>query len=193
MNFIGLDLSLTSTGMVVLPSEGNIPLKWEHISTQPNLMHYISRYESIACRIVDAYCPQAEDYILIEDYAFNKKFGLAQSGELGGIVKYYLSKYTSVPLEHIWTVSSTTLKKFVLGAGKGDKNLILREVFKKYQFEAINDDVSDAYVLAAMMRKTILPNIFRFDYEEECCKVVVKRNGLLGKAAKSPRRKKIVD
>ena len=46
-------------------------------------------------------------------------------------------------------VAPTTLKKFILGAGKGrDKSLIIREVYKQYGVDVVNDDEADAVVLA---------------------------------------------
>jgi len=49
-------------------------------------------------------------------------------------------------------VAPTTLKKFALGAGKGDKSFILREVSKEpprgYGLNAATDDEADACVLA---------------------------------------------
>ena len=45
-------------------------------------------------------------------------------------------------------VAPTTLKKFALGAGKGEKSVILREVFKDYGLNTATDDEADACVLA---------------------------------------------
>jgi crossover junction endodeoxyribonuclease RuvC len=45
-------------------------------------------------------------------------------------------------------VAPSTLKKFILGAGKGEKSFVVREVFKAYQLDATTDDEADACVLA---------------------------------------------
>ena len=45
------------------------------------------------------------------------------------------------------TVAPTAAKKFCTGSGKGEKNLILREVWKRWQVDAANDNEADAYIL----------------------------------------------
>jgi crossover junction endodeoxyribonuclease RuvC len=85
------------------------------------------------------------DFVLIEDNAFNA-MGSARSklAELNGIIKFWLWR-RGIPYV---LVAPTTLKKFILGAGKGDKSFIIREVFKAYGLDAGTDDEADACVLA---------------------------------------------
>jgi Holliday junction resolvasome RuvABC endonuclease subunit len=85
------------------------------------------------------------DFVVIENNAFNA-VGRAKSGlaELNGIVKFWLWR-RQIPYA---LVAPTTLKKFILGAGKGEKSLIIREVFKQYGLDAGTDDEADACVLA---------------------------------------------
>lgn len=45
-------------------------------------------------------------------------------------------------------VAPSTLKKFILGKGKGEKSFIVREVFKAYGLDAGTDDEADACALA---------------------------------------------
>lgn len=64
--------------------------------------------------------------------------------ELNGIVKFWLwHRGIQYAL-----VAPSTLKKFILGAGKGEKSFIVREVFRAYGLEATTDDEADACVLA---------------------------------------------
>ena len=45
-------------------------------------------------------------------------------------------------------VAPTSLKKWITGKGVGQKDLIVREVYKRYGIETANDDEADAVVLA---------------------------------------------
>ena len=47
-------------------------------------------------------------------------------------------------------VAPTTLKKFATGSGKGDKDMMMMEVFKTYGFSAMDNNECDAYALAAV-------------------------------------------
>ena len=64
--------------------------------------------------------------------------------ELNGIIKFWLWRRG---IQYV-LVAPTTLKKFILGAGKGEKSFIVREVFKAYGLDARTDDEADACVLA---------------------------------------------
>jgi Holliday junction resolvasome RuvABC endonuclease subunit len=86
------------------------------------------------------------DFVAIENNAFNA-MGSARSklAELNGIVKFWLWR-RKIPYV---LVAPTSLKKFILGAGKGkDKSLIIREVYKAYGVDVATDDEADACVLA---------------------------------------------
>jgi Holliday junction resolvasome RuvABC endonuclease subunit len=82
---------------------------------------------------------------VIENNAFNA-VGLAKSvlAELNGIIKFWLWRRK---IDYV-LVAPTTLKKFILGKGKGDKSFIVREVYKTYGLDAGTDDEADACVLA---------------------------------------------
>jgi Holliday junction resolvasome RuvABC endonuclease subunit len=140
INLIGLDLSLSSTGYHKL-----------NLSRTEGVSGYIptdklggmERIDFILKKIAELV--HEGDFVVIENNAFNA-IGSARSklAELNGIVKFWLwhrgIKYA--------LVAPTTLKKFILGAGKGDKSLIIREVFRAYKLEATTDDEADACVLA---------------------------------------------
>jgi Holliday junction resolvasome RuvABC endonuclease subunit len=137
---IGLDLSLSSTGYhklnvdVTEGTSGNIPT---------DKLGGMERIDFILQKIAELV--QDGDFVVIENNAFNS-MGSARSklAELNGIVKFWLwHRGIQYAL-----VAPTTLKKFILGAGKGEKSLIIREVFKAYDLNAATDDEADACVLA---------------------------------------------
>ena len=137
-NIVGLDLSLSSTGYHTLVGE----LISGAIVTNDKLSS-MERIDFILARIAELV--HEGDFVLIENNAFNA-IGRAKSvlAELNGIVKFWLWRRK---IEYV-LVAPTTLKKFILGKGKGEKSLILREVFKAYGLNAGTDDEADACVLA---------------------------------------------
>ena len=85
--------------------------------------------------------------VAIEGYSFASRSGQAFSlGEVGGIIRTkVIEKFpTFVFLE----VQPTQLKKFVTGSGRGEKDIILKEVFKNFGFDTNDNNVADAYGLA---------------------------------------------
>lgn len=86
------------------------------------------------------------ELVAIEGYAHGAKFGREQAGELGGILRVTL-------WEELWpyvVVAPPTLKKWVTGKGVAEKSLILREVYKKWGFDAEDDNLADAFALAKL-------------------------------------------
>ncbi len=139
-NVIGLDLSLSSTGYHKINvdggegTSGNIPT---------DKLGGMERIDFILQKIAELV--HEGDSVVIENNAFNA-IGSARSklAELNGIVKFWLWRRG---IQYA-LVAPTTLKKFILGAGKGEKSLIIREVFRAYGLEAATDDEADACVLA---------------------------------------------
>jgi Holliday junction resolvasome RuvABC endonuclease subunit len=84
-------------------------------------------------------------------------------GELGGVVKLSLYEYFIEPeLAHPLIVPPTSLKKYVTGKGRVEKNQILLQVYKKWDVEFNNDNAADSYGLARIVR-----NRHDFEYEKE--------------------------
>lgn len=50
----------------------------------------------------------------------------------------------------LYTYTPSEIKKFVSGKGNAKKNLIIKDVFKKWGFESEFDDVADAYGIAKL-------------------------------------------
>jgi Holliday junction resolvasome RuvABC endonuclease subunit len=64
--------------------------------------------------------------------------------ELAGVIKFYLYGEV-IPF---WMVHPATLKKYVTGSGKGEKDVMLHVVAARMGFVAKNSDESDAYAIA---------------------------------------------
>jgi len=124
----------------------------------------------------------------MEGYAFSpfgrtKKGGIFMAGkphdlaELGGVIKAFLYK-SRIPL---FIVSPQTLKKWVTGSGKSDKDRNLLDAFKKWGVEFSDSHQCDAYALAnigwsicnIIDKKKDIKSFY--DYEQEVLKVVMKQ------------------
>lgn len=147
--FLGLDLSLTSTGVVVLDANAKLVVAMS-IKVKTRGAERLSDIEAQVKQIIRNSNPK---YACIEGYSMG--FGgkqntgrIADLGELGGVIRLLLYKFnipysTPVPLQ---------VKKYATGKGQGEKSQIMMAVFKQWGFEAKDDDQADAYVLARIAR-----------------------------------------
>lgn len=95
---------------------------------------------------------EAIDHICMEGYANGAKFGREQAGELGAIIKVAINDlpFKEFPRGYPTIVPPTSLKKYVLGVGKGGKNEMLLGVYKQWDVEYKDDNAADSYGLARM-------------------------------------------
>jgi hypothetical protein len=104
----GLDLSITGTGLSVY--QGG-PLIRRLIHTEPEDGSDCRRMNAITCAIVDEFSEWRPRLVVIEGYAFDKKFGGERLAELHGLIKNRL-----YCLRIPWTtITPQGLKKEVLG------------------------------------------------------------------------------
>lgn len=147
--FVGLDLSLSETGLVAITSKGGLiddrvlkvkkgVVKEERLSALAGLIDdwlegYSDRIEAVG----------------IEHYAMGARNQLAQCGEWGGLVRVMLHRRGLPFLE----IAPTSLKLYATGQGnsKGKTGVVLA-VMRKYGHEFPNDNIADACVLAFMAR-----------------------------------------
>ena len=154
----GLDLSLTGTGYTVMRSNGEI-LDSGVIKSKPQgklPLDEIKRINGIVVEIRDKLTkslPESRlndvklDLVVIEGLAFMAKgTSLVQLGGLNYLLRMDFL-HAQVPFV---IVAPTSLKKFITGSGKGDKELLMMTIFKKYGFEAKTNNDADAYALAAI-------------------------------------------
>jgi hypothetical protein len=170
--FIGFDLSLTCTGVVVLAAdfasskdpakilyeEAWIPPKKnsKQIVGMPRLAWYDEKMQGLLNGLRADY-PKDHLHFGIENYGFSET--RADIGELGGMVKYMLFKEYGIDSIHLLTPSN--IKKFVTGKGNGPKSMMVAFVYKTYTrpngepvdysvFGEPGEDMADAYSVARM-------------------------------------------
>lgn len=146
---VGLDLSLTHTGYVAVDDSGIVLVRGV-IKSKPSGDTNLAETQRIVkisdevLRILDDEVG-IPDLVVIEGLAFMAQgTSLVQLAGLNYIIRSKLAERT-------WPfmiVAPTTLKKFITGSGKGDKDMMLMEVFKNYGFSAMDNNECDAYSLA---------------------------------------------
>jgi crossover junction endodeoxyribonuclease RuvC len=143
MNFVGLDLSLSSSGLVVLTEDCNI-LSQKLISspTKESIEYRISYIASQIFSEIKQYEPHI---ICIEGLSFGSH---GQSVlDLAGL-NLFVRTCLYNESKKFYVISPTTLKKYVTGTGKAKKELMLLKVYKKFGVEFESSDLCDAYTLS---------------------------------------------
>lgn len=156
MSYIGIDQSLTGFGFAVIYPDGKH--KTETMAFKPEVYGFgIDRLKAVRRELtLRLHAIQARGPILhvcMEGYAHGAKFNVAQMGELGAIVKDTLRDELNPPACWPTIVPPTSLKKFVLGDGGGQKDDIKLGVYKKWGVDFStgkkgDDNQADAYGLA---------------------------------------------
>jgi len=142
-HFVGIDLSLTGTGVVVLNDQAEIMEK-KLVRTTPatsieqRLLFILGEIDFVKNIVSRA-------GVYIEDLSFGSR-GQAMF-QLAGL--HYLVRtffYRSAVSFNV--ISPSALKKFVTGKGNAKKDLMLLKTFKKWGVEFSDDNLCDAYCLA---------------------------------------------
>lgn len=175
---VGIDASATGTALVAIGMDGALLAETLIASKRfgPERLSDIAQGVHAFLRVV---CPMFvfDGHVCMEDYAFNPRTA-SQShtlGEVGGIVKLRL--YNAA---HIYPtlVTNNQAKKFCLGKGGGKvkitKAMLLKGVFKKWDYDVNDDNLADAYIQARIARAIMLQKT-DFSYEAEVLASVMPR------------------
>jgi crossover junction endodeoxyribonuclease RuvC len=144
---IGIDLSLTGTGVVVI-RDGKL-VKQELIKSKPagkKNIDELNRIKNIVTKIEDIVSIYSPDIAVIENLAFGivKTTSLTQ---LAGLNYFTRAMLTDAEIPFV-LVAPTTLKKFATGKGNCPKDNIMMEIYKRWHVTMTNNNVADAYILA---------------------------------------------
>jgi len=154
---IGIDPSLTSTGIIIL-RDGEVELA-ETTKNRPeigtiNRVRLIrERIASIIENLSDGKQWQAPDLIVIEGFSYGSKgrsvFDIAYLGWRIREELERLKERDNIP----WIeVPPSQLKQFATGKGNANKEIILQQVYKRWGVEFGDNNQADAYVLAQIGR-----------------------------------------
>lgn len=143
MSVIGIDPSFTGTGVILL-YDAEPPAQLLIKTLAQDTIFY--RVKSIISAIDQSLDQSALDIVSIEGFSYGSAQYAHQMGYLGYKIREYFARYwKGVP---VIEPSPTQVKKFATGKGKGDKDIIIKEVYKRWGYDTNNNNLADAYVLA---------------------------------------------
>jgi Holliday junction resolvasome RuvABC endonuclease subunit len=132
MKIVGLDLSLTSTGVCV----DGVTWSMKPKTRGPERLRALRDYVKEQC--------QGAAMAIIEGYSFGSRGRATFSiGELGGVIRLMLFEEGIPYLE----MSPSSLKKFATGKGNGDKTLIVQAAAVRAGRIFSDSDQADAWWL----------------------------------------------
>lgn len=167
--YVGLDISITGTGVVVLDKQLQRVVA-ECIKTKPQDDWY-GRVNNIVSRIFEYIPDPVFCMVFVEDYAFAAKGQVFNIAELSGIIKYRMW----VDGYRFLRIPPTSLKKFTTATGTAPKELMMKEVYKRYGVDFNDNNVADAYALARM-GYAITQQVNVPAYQKDAIKNVWKNN-----------------
>ncbi|WP_426453818.1 hypothetical protein ACP26L_15600 [Paenibacillus sp. S-38] len=138
--YVGIDPS-TKTGLVVLDEDGEVweARELERIGENPERMH------DLICQVGQLIQP--EDRVAIEGFGFASQRGF----ELGGIGWGIRLNLYARDIRYI-EVAPSQLKKFTGAGGTAAKEVVAVETYKRWGFQHKSNNVTDAFVLAQIVR-----------------------------------------
>jgi crossover junction endodeoxyribonuclease RuvC len=143
--FVGIDGSLTGTGIASLDSVSN-QFTIKTIKTGAHdFPNDLDRLQHIADNILASIPPETK-LVAVED-VFISKFQVGSGMKLIGLAFILrMSLYKSkIPF---FLVSPTQLKKFISSKGNSSKDMISKDVYKFYGVDCKDDNQADATVLS---------------------------------------------
>lgn len=147
MKSLGVDLSLTHTGLVVL--DGGKLVEKRSVLTKPKgkrPIDEIERLQYITEKIVDVIENHSPEIVAIEGIAFmaSKTTALAQLAGLNYLVRRELLR-RKIPFV---IVAPTSLKKFITDKGNAQKDEMMLAIYRRWGVTITDDNEADAYALA---------------------------------------------
>lgn len=170
--FMGLDLSLTGTGCVVLDADGNVLISdcWgDKLKRDARVRDKIERMIYIAKEIIHTAREVLKNDVRIDDrvefvgdllrggvlcvgiegYAFSRQGAQNDLGELQGVVKSQL--WLALGVEPV-VMAVSSARKLVVGSGNAKKDRV-QAVLAERGFVFDNHNIADAYVIAEAIRR----------------------------------------
>ena len=139
-SYLGLDLSLSSTGFFLLRDDGSNK-NMEIRTDGGNYSCLVRRVKDIAETILKQLEGEDVELVLMEDFYVGQfatpVIGLAA---LGTMVRDRLSAngYPYI------TATPSQIKKFESGSGKSQKGAMIKNVFRNHRFDTGSDNIADA-------------------------------------------------
>jgi len=154
MSIVGIDQSLSATGICEIDNSGKI-LRIKTIKTKGK--KGVERLDFITNEIKD-FCLLIKDkYVVVREgysYGYAKSPFISSScvfdlGELGGCIDLELYRLTNSKMYGYYIIPTTVMKKFCLGQGgtKKDTSYLL-SIYDEFKIKFDDDNQADAFMLA---------------------------------------------
>jgi len=152
--YIGIDPGSKNCAMVVWSPTRGLIATWKPKGTMPKGVLRLSRLME---QIGQEFLKLARDdlqgcikMIAMEAYSMAEKYGQHASGEVGAAIKLaVLSQFDPQDRRaYPVLVAPQQLKKFVAGNGNARKDMIPKEVLKRWSVDFDDPNLAEAYVLA---------------------------------------------
>ena len=143
---IGIDPSLSGTAVCLGDADNWEVKRFTSTNIGNDVANRMRRYEDLVNRIVSWINSKTliVDAIYLEGYSFGSKgASVIQIAEYGSLIRWHIVDLTS----RIYEVAPTTLKKFAVGVGKGDKSIVTAALAKRYNVMFTDNDSFDAFGL----------------------------------------------
>ena len=149
---MGIDPSLSGTGIVVLNTKNNSILNQSVLTSdsKDSIDERLDVLVEMLQSIVYEYFPNI--VVRIEGLAFAAIGKIAELGALHYMIRAMLIK-NNIPF---LVVPPTVWKKYAMGKGNAKKDLLLKTMYKKWGFDTESDDIAVAYCLAKIPEEIIL-------------------------------------
>ncbi len=175
-NLIGIDYSITEPGICVGDEMDNDCVSYKTPSWT-NYSHRIKRFTHYSSLLIKQipYYDYSNIIIMIEDYAAGGQGKTNQIAEATGILKYRLYK-EGLNLNNLLLCSIQHLKMFCSTSGAAKKELILKDVYKRWGFDTNNNNEADAFVLWKILKAMFDPDEKATEYQKGILKKIRKYN-----------------
>lgn len=151
-NLIAIDFGITRPGMCYTDKtkpEGFTCLSWDG-RDKDQYNHPTLRWDEAGDMLINeipySIC-NIKTVIMLEDYAAGAAGRTNDIAECTGILKYKFLIEQGVTPSQIWTCHISHLKQFVTGKGNSKKELVMKEVYKKWKFDTDDNNEADAFVM----------------------------------------------
>ena len=143
MLFLGIDQSLTSTGVALI---GNAGAPLELLCIKPKALRGVQRLAYIRDGLRDLLKGKEITQAAREGYSYGSvgTGRVFELGEIGGVLDLMLHDLRIPSI----AIPPTSLKLAITGSGAASKDKVRQSVFKRFGWDIDQDDKCDAYSLA---------------------------------------------
>lgn len=164
---IGVDLSLTGTGVVIVDPNGQVIGERLIVSKWTGAKRLVDVRSNIASAVTDALL-QFDVLVVQEEYGASGNWQM-KMGPLHGVVDEFWYEH-NVP---VLKVNPMHLKQFVFNKGTAQKEDIKLKAFQLWNYQNPSNDVVDAYCMAQIGRMLAGQTDIRTQFQRDMLKKIL--------------------